>query len=109
MEIIFIRFPDVISQESRRKFYDYLLNECLYKFDEGVLIDEPKFKNPRTRQIVSDISFSMLLQKFPKEEDLFIDLTYKLLKSTKWRGTSRESWCLSYNSSSALNATIKSK
>ena len=55
VEILIIKFPTIITEEEREKFLRYLLNECLFKIEDGILVDKPLYKNPKVRKTAIDL------------------------------------------------------
>ena len=107
VEIIFIKYPKTISDEDREKFLSFLLKECLFKIENGILVDKALYKNHKVRKIAIDLCLSMLDQKYSTELNMFIDLTYEIFKSMRWRSNTKKSWYCNYNASAALNASKK--
>jgi hypothetical protein len=68
IEIIIIKYPGSLSKAERLSFIKFILNECLFKFENGILVDQARFKNPRLRRIAIDFCLSMLSQKYIKEQ-----------------------------------------
>lgn len=105
VEIIIIKYPNAILKEKRQQYIDFLLNEWLFKIDNGVLSNQPRYTNLKLRKTTFELCLSMLSQKYINEEDIFINYAYNLLRSTKWRNNTRKSWYWNYNSSASLTAS----
>lgn len=97
IEIILIKYPTLMSETKRVKLLDYFLNKCLFKIEDGVLLDKALYKNRRLREGTMSTWMSMLYQKFPLENDVLISFTYQLLWNMRWRNLTRKSWYWNYN------------
>lgn len=104
IEILILKYPDSLTKTERIEFLKYLLSECLFKFDGDILTDDAKYHNQKIRKTSIDLLFSMLYQKYPSEDKIFIAHMEKVMNKNKWRGFTRKSWSLNYNPSNGINS-----
>ena len=104
-EVMIIKYPYELVKENRLQYLNFLLNECLYKIDNGILSNQPLYSNLKLRRATLELWLSMISQKYQNEEDIFVTHTYNLLRSTKWRNNTRKSWYCNYSSSASLTAS----
>ena len=55
VELFLIKFPDVLPSMDREQLLKFLLTECLFKFEGGILIDGARYLNTRIRQSAMEL------------------------------------------------------